>query len=116
VSTSPSGPSWDDVKAGRELGQELYLQVVANIIMRFAANLSTRSALLEPIWDQNQEIKAYRRQRRTLVDVDPDSGEPLELELEDEDQSDEQPVDDPQDDDLQVDTPDELADEPAADA
>ena len=104
-----NGPSWDDVKAGRENGQEMYLQVVANIIVHFAGDLTTRSALLEPIWDQNEEIKAYRRQRRALVDVDPDSGEPLE---EDEDGEEGEQADQ-SGDDAQA---EEAADEPPADA
>lgn len=72
-----SAPSWDEVKAARESGQELYLQVVARVIVQFIEDPEARDELLEPVWDQEALIRAYRRQRRTVVDVDPDTGEPL---------------------------------------
>jgi hypothetical protein len=81
-----TAPSWDDVKAARDDGQELYLKVVVQILAKFIDDPEQRSAMLQPIWAQNEQIQAYRRQRRRPVDVDPESGEPLE----DEDESDAQ--------------------------
>ncbi|KIG18898.1 hypothetical protein DB30_07234 [Enhygromyxa salina] len=77
-----TAPSWDDVKAAREIGQDLYLKVVVQILASFIDDPDQRSAMMQPIWAQNEQIQAYRRQRRRPVDINPDSGEPLE----DEDQ------------------------------
>lgn len=73
-----SAPTWDQVKAARELSQNAYLEIVAMIIMSTIGDASTRSSLLAPIQHQDEEIKAYRRQRRKLVDIDPDTGDLLE--------------------------------------
>jgi hypothetical protein len=71
-------PSWDEVKQARERGQELYLQIVARIVAQFSDKPEVRDELLEPIWNQDQLIQDYRRQRRGVADVDPDSGEVIE--------------------------------------
>lgn len=71
-------PTWDEVKAARETGQELYVKVVVRIVAKFIDDAERRDELLEPIWTQNQRIRNYRRQRRKLVDVDPETGEVLE--------------------------------------
>lgn len=72
-------PNWARVKAARAQGQELYLAIVARIVAIFADAPAIRDELLEPIWNQDQLIRDYRRHRRNVVaDVDPDSGEVLE--------------------------------------
>ncbi|MFO7561837.1 MAG: hypothetical protein R6X02_04285 [Enhygromyxa sp.] len=48
--------------------------------------------MMEPIWNQDRLIRAHRRRRRSIVDVDPDSGEALEL----GDGSDEEPPAEPE--------------------
>ncbi len=74
---STTAPTWPEVRAAREQGQELYLGVVALIAAQFRKDPVTRDELLEPVWAQNQLIQQIRRERRGLVDVDPESGEPL---------------------------------------
>ena len=70
--------SWDKVKEARAAGQELYLKVVVQILAEFLADPDTRDQLMAPIWQQEELVRAYRRQRRGgLADVDPDSGELL---------------------------------------
>lgn len=75
---SSKRPTWKQVRAARAHGQELYLQVVARIVVMFADDVDTRNALLDPIYQQNQRIKDYRRQRRSVAEVDPESGELLD--------------------------------------
>jgi hypothetical protein len=70
-------PSGDAIKDARELGQELYLEIVAQIITLSTGKPELRRELLEPVWYQNQRVQMYRRQRRNLVDVNPDTGEEL---------------------------------------
>jgi hypothetical protein len=73
-----SVPTWDEVKQARERGQELYLHIVATIVAQFGGKPDVLDDLLEPVWAQDQLIQDYRRQRRNVADVDPDSGEVLE--------------------------------------
>ena len=54
------------------------------IIVSTIGDASTRDILLAPIRQQDEDIKSYRRQRRALVDIDPDTGDPLEDEGPDE--------------------------------
>jgi hypothetical protein len=75
--------TWDEVKAARAAGQELYLQVVVQILAQFpgqsADDAEARATLLGPVWQQEDQVRAFRRQRRgPLLDVDPQSGELLE--------------------------------------
>ena len=42
-----------------------------------AEHTAGRNALLEPIVKQNRALKLYYRTHRPVVDVDPDSGEPV---------------------------------------
>ena len=69
-----------DVRAARDRGQEMLLEIVARILGRYAtpADAELRTALLQPIADQNESIRLYRRRRRRVVDVDPTTGEPAE--------------------------------------
>jgi hypothetical protein len=77
---SESVPSWDDIKRARARGQELYLEIVAQIIAQFRNEPELRDELLEPIRAQDLRSQHYRRQRRHVVDVNPDTGEELEPE------------------------------------
>jgi hypothetical protein len=70
---------WEQVKAARLAGQELYLEVVIRILAHSLSNPSARDELMEPIWRQEELVRAYRRTRRgPLADVDPESGELLD--------------------------------------
>ena len=71
-------PSYDDVKEARDRGQELYLEVVAHIVSHLRDKPEIRDDLLEPIRAQDLRIQHYRRQRRSVVDVNPETGEELE--------------------------------------
>ncbi len=71
--------SWDEVKAARARGQELYLETVVQILAPFPGDPAARDVLLQPIWQQEDAVRAFRRQRRGgLLDVDPESGEIIE--------------------------------------
>lgn len=88
-----------DVRAARERGQALLLEIVARVLGRFptAADAETRTALLQPIADQNEEIRLYRRRRRRVVDIDPSTGEPTEPIADDGDLADDELVAAPDD-------------------
>jgi hypothetical protein len=73
------GVGWEQVKAARAAGQELYLEVVIRILAHSLTEPSVRETLMEPIWRQEELVRAYRRTRRgALADVDPESGELLD--------------------------------------
>jgi hypothetical protein len=59
------------------------LQAVAIIIGRYHGDsqehVSKRDELLSPIMRQSDEIGAYMKSRRTILDVDPETGEPEPL-------------------------------------
>lgn len=79
--TAPSATlKFGDVRAARARGQDMLLEIVVIILARHrsssADDVSARSALLEPIVNQNEEIRRYMRSRRTVTDVDPETGEP----------------------------------------
>ena len=71
--------SYDEVKAARAQGQTLLLQAVAMIIGLYPsesdADVAGRRALLDAILKQNEAIRAYLRDRRTVDDVNPTTGE-----------------------------------------
>jgi hypothetical protein len=70
---------WEQVKAARSAGQDLYLEVVIRILAHSLSNPSARDELMEPIWRQEELVRAYRRTRRgPLGDIDPESGELLD--------------------------------------
>jgi hypothetical protein len=78
--------TWDEVKAARAAGQQLYLQVVVQILAQFPGqsgeDADARATLLSPVWQQEDQVRAFRRQRRgPLLDVDPQSGELLETDV-----------------------------------
>lgn len=61
-------------------GHDLYLQIIAKIVGQFSgeADADARADLLGPVLSQDAEIRAHRRRRRRIVDVDPTTGEPAE--------------------------------------
>jgi hypothetical protein len=70
---------WEQVKAARLAGQDLYLEVVIRILAHSLTNPSARDELMEPIWRQEELVRAYRRSRRGAPpDIDPESGELLD--------------------------------------
>jgi hypothetical protein len=77
--SAPSGPRFDDVRAARAEGQERLLQAVAMILGAYPKSskehLAARGALLDPILKQNEAIRQYLRARRSVEDVNPDTGE-----------------------------------------
>lgn len=70
---------WDKVRAARAAGQEDLLQAVAMILGLYPKStpehLATRANLLAPILKQNEAIRLYLRSRRTVQDVNPETGE-----------------------------------------
>lgn len=77
---APAGKvSFAEVKDARARGQVLLLQAAAMILGRHPsdepADLAGRKALLGPILAQNEAIRAYLRARRSVEDVNPDTGE-----------------------------------------
>lgn len=70
--------SFAEVKDARTKGQQLMLQVVAMILGLFPSDngpdTAARAKLLGPILRQNELIRAYMRSRRTVEDIDPDTG------------------------------------------
>lgn len=73
--------SFGEVKDARTQGQQLLLQAVAMILGLFpsegAADQAGRTKLLGPILRQNEAIRVYLRSRRSVEDVDPDTGLPV---------------------------------------
>lgn len=78
---SPDDPvSTSEVKIARSHGHELFLGVIARILGRFATpgDADARAELLQPVLEQSEAIRQYRRRRRRVVDINPDTGEPTE--------------------------------------
>jgi hypothetical protein len=69
-----------EVQAARREGQEYLREAIAMILGRYyrsrdPEHVAARAVLLAPIAQQSAAIRAYRRTRRSLRDVDPDTGE-----------------------------------------
>lgn len=75
-----AGTTYEAVRDARERGQTLFLEVVVRILGKCVSGDDTGqpSTLLGPIHDQDDAIALDRRQRRRLLDIDPDSGAPVE--------------------------------------
>jgi hypothetical protein len=73
------GPNGSDVRAARARTQEFLLEVVSLVIGQFPLaekkDIEARQKLLGPILVQNDAIGAYLRARRSVEDVNPDTGE-----------------------------------------
>lgn len=70
--------AWGQVRAARAEGQGRLLEAVAIIVgkhhLRTPEGTAARTALLDPILKQNEAIGQYLRARRTVADVNPDTG------------------------------------------
>lgn len=68
-----------EVRNARIRGQSLLLQAIAIVLGKYSsdseADIAARTKLLGPIFRQNDAIRDYLRNRRALVDIDPDTGE-----------------------------------------
>lgn len=75
----PSLVGWDAVRAARADGQGMLLEAVAIILGkhhdRTPEGTEERLALLSPILKQNEAIGQYLKARRSVGDVNPDTGE-----------------------------------------
>ena len=73
---------FDILRAAREVGHENLCTLIATILAEYPGrepeNVQKRGALLAPIREQNERVRA-RKARRTApdVDVDPETGEEL---------------------------------------
>ncbi len=71
--------TWDQVKAARARGQELYLKTVVQMLAAFPEDQAATDKLMTPIWQEEERVRDFRRQRKgALPEVDPESGEILE--------------------------------------
>jgi hypothetical protein len=70
--------TYAEVRAARHKGQRLMLQAVALILGKHPfdtpEDVASRSALLAPIFEQNEAIRQYLRSRRAVQDVNPETG------------------------------------------
>lgn len=75
----PSLMSWGKVRAARAEGQELLYEAVCIILGKYHDRspeaVAARESLLGPIRKQNEAIGQYMRSRRTIDDVNPETGE-----------------------------------------
>jgi hypothetical protein len=75
------GVKYADVKAMRSKGQSLMLQAIAMVLGKYPSDSEVdrqgRALLLGPILRQNEAIGDYLKGRRTVPDVNPDTGEEL---------------------------------------
>jgi hypothetical protein len=74
-----SGPSYDQVRAAQARGQEMLLELMAMALGacpgREPPDLERRARLVGAILSQNEAIGVYRKNRRSIPDVDPGTGE-----------------------------------------
>jgi len=77
---APETIAFGQVRAARAEGQERLLQTIAIILGKHFRNtpddVAARAELLGPILEQNAAIAASMRGRRTVEDVNPETGEP----------------------------------------
>lgn len=87
------------VRAAREQGHTYVLEIVSMILGAFPLHTpehtEKRNRLLRPILEMDAAVRAYRRSRRSVPDVDPMSGE-IELPADPDDGSEVEAVDEPQ--------------------
>ena len=81
LQSQPIRLAFAEVKDSRVTGQAFLLEIIAMILGTYHRHDSerhgqARAALLGPILEQNEAIRAYLRQRRPVLDIDPDTGEP----------------------------------------
>lgn len=75
------GVTSDQVRAAREQGQENLLVALVKVLGHYAdptpQNLQARAELLAPFRFHTEAIRRYYRSRRSVRDVDPDTGDEL---------------------------------------
>ena len=69
--------NWDSVKDQDLANHRRLCVLVAGIVSTFAADGATRQRLLAPVARQDQEVYEALRDRRRVLDVDPNTGEPI---------------------------------------
>lgn len=84
----PEQVTWDQVRASRTEGHELLLGIVAQILgcywQRTPEITAIREELLAEYNRQSQIVAESRRRKRPVLDVNPDTGEEVELTSTDE--------------------------------
>jgi hypothetical protein len=69
--------TWDRVKALDLANHRRLCALVAGIVAGFTTDAELRKRLLAPVAQQDQEVYEALRARRRVLDVDPDTGEPI---------------------------------------
>ena len=73
------GPTWDEIRAARAGLAQSLAKLVVRCLARFveedAASVAARTALLDPIAEQQRALAALYKTRRGGKDVDPETGE-----------------------------------------
>ena len=69
----------DDLRTAKVNAQNNFYSALAQILGLFhletEEHIKARKVLLEPIYEQIQAVKAFRKQRRKVRDIDPETGE-----------------------------------------
>jgi len=79
-------PSYDELRQARAEGQEAFCRIVFQVVARLTDDdLSDEEAAalekaLQVVLEQNAKIRRQRRRRRKPLEVDPETGEELEVE------------------------------------
>jgi hypothetical protein len=76
---APPSVDFSQVRGARQRGQDFLLEVIAMIVGRFPLttneHVGARQKYLAPVLEQNEAIGSYLRSRRSVEDVDPETGE-----------------------------------------
>ena len=69
----------EELREGKNTGQNHMRSLVARIIGTYPdetpEHISARKRLLDPLFNQLKEVKAYRKSRRKVLDINPETGE-----------------------------------------
>jgi hypothetical protein len=79
LESRPERMRFDVVREARATGQNYLLAIVAMIVSKYwndrdPEHMSARAALLAPIMEQHEAVRAYVSARRAVRDIDPDTG------------------------------------------
>lgn len=75
----PTRVTYDQVQQAYQAGLNAYLVVTLRIWNDYLADDATRNLLLAPIQEQDARVSAYYKRRRSAPEVDPQTGEVLDL-------------------------------------